>query len=532
MLRCHFFPSCGGSAARNLSARLLLACTIALLCRLSVAAVESSNIFSAHFNTIHQKNPSVFAAAVVTWEDAARGVDSSRTAGLGYQTIVDATTPMTVGTSFRTNTLSEMFLAMTVAYLEINHALPFSRHQPIPSAFLPPPYNETKLVNPLYPSYLITLTDLLLHISSFTEEGFADGEAASPAPVKSLEQFVENVFSKNAPEALWGNWRPGLGSSYRYSRLNSALVTYILEKVLAQQTTPVSVATFIQTTFIAPMGLSGTFLDAGGVAPAPTHPPKNGVDLSWRAVQDVARDGSEALRSPTVHAAYASDYMYYTSTLDLARLAFELFLGGRFTDIGDFLKRVPVEFGGNNLTQLGGVERALGVYNFDTTQLCEGITACGGRCHLGKEQHVFGWAVKGKHNQVALLCTREECVAAEVSYYAEFPASCAYALEFAALSLTQARYSIFLTATRWYFLYVFFGVLGTIILVLLGSCFTDYLVQPATVAKAAPVNRPNNAVSSINAARDFSDASPPLQSQAGHNPQGISPPVRRLDMYV
>ncbi|PWU87550.1 hypothetical protein C4B63_89g66 [Trypanosoma cruzi] len=507
-----------------------LLCFVAAVCFICSTASARLEEINAYFAAICEEDARVFGGAVVTWGENEKGIDAFTTTALGSRAVVGKRIPMTLDTSFRTNTLSEVFLVMTVAYLQDRGELPFSRTQPIPRSFLPPPYSgKVAFQNPLFPAAVVSLDTLLLHTSSLTEVGFDSGAVQTPGKTVNITKFVESVFAKALSGGLWGTGEPGLGSSYRYSRLNTALTTYILEKVLEKMAPPVSLATFIQNNFISLMGLSGTFLlDNVGNVPGPTYPKDSGVSLSARAVQDVTGDGSKVALSRTIHAAYASDYMYYTSALDLAKLAYELFLGGHHTAVGNALKNDPVNINGENLPP-GAVSRSLGVYGFDPKILCRelGDTET---CDFGDGANLYGWALTGAYNQIALLCTSKKCVAAEVSYFQTRSTIKPHALGLAVSSLRQVKVRPPLQGGKLYPLYVFIGVLATIIISIVGSYVADYIVQPAPAKPTFPVQNARNTPLPMNGS-GTEDVSVPLREEGAYATQGISSPLRRLDMY-
>ncbi|RNF09090.1 hypothetical protein TraAM80_02522 [Trypanosoma rangeli] len=513
------------SSARPL---LWLLCAVAAVCFCPAAALASVAEIAAYFDAIREANAGIFAGAVVTWDG--NGIDAGATTALGNQAVVGKTIPMNPAASFRTNSLSELFVDMTVAHLESANLLPFLRKQAIPPKFLPPPYDTAAFQNPLFPAAVVSLDTLLLHTSSLTEAGFESGAAQTPATVIENTAFIESVFSKAQNGVLWGIVEPGLGSSYCHSRLNTALVTYILDKVLAARNPPVSVATFIQNTFISPMGLSGTFLlDHEGNVSAPAYPTGGAVSLAGRAVQDVTADGSKVSPSVTIHAAYTADYMYYTTTLDLAKLAYELFLGGHYTVVGEALKTGAVRIDSGKGAGPGVVSRSLGVYGFDPALLCEEVQM-NRTCDFGDAVQLYGWAVTGDRNQVTLLCREDKCVAAEVSYFKTNTFLHPYGLGLAMTPLIQSGRSHLPQGGELHAFYVFIGVMATLIVVVLASYIVDYMVQLAPATASIPVNKSNTTPLPMNGSGPGYTPMPPRE-QTSYATLGISSPVRRLDMY-
>ncbi|ESL07979.1 hypothetical protein TRSC58_04326 [Trypanosoma rangeli SC58] len=507
---------------------LWLLCAVAAVCFFPALALADLTQIAAYFDAIRKADAGIFAGAVVTWDK--NGIDAGATMALGSRAVVGKTIPMTPATSFRTNALSELFVDMAVANLESTNVLPFLRKQTIPPEFLPPPYNTTAFQNPLFPAALVSLDTLLLHTSSLTEAGFGSGAAQTPATVVENTAFVESVFSKAQNGGLWGTVEPGLGSSYCHSRLNTALVTYILDKVLAARNPPISVATFIQNTFISPMGLSETFLlDHEGNVSAPAYPSGSAVSLAGRAVQDVAADGRGVSPSVTIHAAYTADYMYYTTTIDLAKLAYELFLGGHYTVVGEALKAGAVPIDGGKGAEPGVVSRSLGVYGFDPALLCEKVQM-NRTCDFGDEVQLYGWAVTGDRNQVALLCREDKCVAAEVSYFKTNTFSASYGLELAMTPFIQSEGSNLPQGGQLHALYVFIGVMATIIVVVIASYTVDYMAQRAPATASIPMNKSNTAPLPTDGSGPGYTSVPPRE-QTSYATLGISSPVRRLDMY-
>ncbi|PBJ68097.1 hypothetical protein BCY84_22415 [Trypanosoma cruzi cruzi] len=169
----------------------------------------------------------------------------------------------------------------------------------------------------------------------------------------------------------------------------------------------------------------------------------------------------------------------------LRSLHTSFFLGGHHTAVGNALKNDPVNINGENVPP-GAVSRSLGVYGFDPKILCRelGDTET---CDFGDGANLYGWALTGAYNQIALLCTSKKCVAAEVSYFQTRSTIKPHALGLAVSSLKQMKVRPPLQGGKLYPLYVFIGVLATIIISIVGSYVADYIVQPAPAKPTFPV---------------------------------------------
>ncbi|KPA75812.1 hypothetical protein ABB37_08330 [Leptomonas pyrrhocoris] len=431
--------------------------------------------------------------------------------------------PNTRDTAYRADVLSDLMASMAVMYLESTNELPFARTDPISSAYLPPTYSGgASLINPGFPGVPITLNMLLSHTSSITETGFDLGAAEGPTgTVPTLATFVSSLFSSTSSIFSYTT-QPGLNASYFYARTNSAIVSYVLERVLANSTAYSAfsgIGEFVFGVLLPPLGLANTFLlNRNGRYIESTYPFTNtsNVDMRpYKAVQDLTTNGSAILATYPIHASYFSDYMLYTTTADLAKIARAVLVpdGVYYAAIGARLLDTVQTITTDALLYATG--RTAGLFLFAPNLLCEMLynavaaTEKLPYCYFNgstipEGATAFGLAATGGNNEVALVCVpllgnQTYCSVAELSFNtsAAWPAANAAtggdkAVGFAMVNLALlASDEPPLTTTTagprpspningWY---IFAGVVAALAVVVLAAFGADYFIQPPPPAK-------------------------------------------------
>ncbi|KPI83350.1 hypothetical protein ABL78_7618 [Leptomonas seymouri] len=432
--------------------------------------------------------------------------------------------PNTRDTAYRAGVLSDLMVSMAVMYLEATNELPFGRTGSISSTYLPSTYTSHPfLVNPGFPSVPITLNMLLMHTSSITETNFSFGAAEAPGgTAPTLDTFVSSILSpSNGIFSL--TTQPGLDSSYSYSRTNTAIASYVIERVLAASTsysTLSGISEFVFSIILAPLSLTNTFLlhRDGRYAHSTCPPTSNScTDMrSFKAIQDVNTEGTKIQATYPIHASYFSDYMLYTTTADLVRLAKEVFLpdGFYYAAIGARMLATSQKVTATALPYITG--RTPGLFRFDPNLLCETMYKAVKDpselppCHvegtlISPDAAAFGMVATGGNTQVALIClplvsNQTYCAVAALSFSTSsiWPSansatggSMAVGLAMASIPHLVREPYLTIMATPapqlngWF---IFVGVVASLAVVVFAAFVADYFIQPAPPAKIiAPV---------------------------------------------
>lgn len=498
---------------------------------MTIASTNSANTYT-YYSLIAAQNSGVFAGSCAIVTNSSENPSFFDYAA-GKQTLYNLTTtptvintsglPNTLNTAYRADVVSDLMVSMAVMYLESMHELPFARTAAIPSTYLPSTYTTaTTLVNPAYPNVPITLNMLLMHTSSISEVNFDLGAAVGPTgTVPTLSSFVSSLFSATT-SIFSSTMQPGLGTSYYYSRTNTAIVSYVLEQVLAASASYSSLsglADFVFRIVLPPLGLTNTFLlDRNGQYIQTSYPFSSTSTFDMRpykSVQDLTTDGTAILTSYPIHASYFSDYMLYTTTADLAKLAREVFVrdGMYYKGIGALMLDTTVSVTTSNVQVATG--RTPGLFIFGPNLLCAMFYAAVGStgtlpyCYfngtsLATDISPFGLVATGGNNQVAIVCIplksyKTYCSVAEVSFNtsATWPAANAatggnLALGFAMVNLARfasdKQPTTPSTSNKLNGWYIFVGVVASLAVVVGAAFAADYFIQPPPPAKIiAPI---------------------------------------------
>lgn len=435
----------------------------------------------------------------------------------------------TIDTAYRANVLSDLFVTMSVMYLESAGLMPFTRTDAISSTYLPSSYSgSTVLVNAAFPDVSITLNMLLMHTSSIIDTNFNLGAAEAPSgTATTLAGFVSSLFSTAGTSIFNATAMPGRNTSYSYARTNTALVSFIVERVLAASTTYSTlsgIGEFVFGVLLPPLGLTNTFLlNSQGQYIQTTYPfsSTNTQDMRlYKAVQDLSADGTAVQTTYPIHAAYFSDYMLYTTSSDLTEIARAVFLpnGFYYSAIGSRMLATSITVGSSDARFAVG--RTPGLFLFSPNLLCAILyTAVGEKgdlpyCYFDGSSiplgaTPFGMVSTGGTSQVALVCiplvnSRTLCSIAELSFNTTtWPSGNAATAGDRAVGLAMVNLARFASdnqpttttttpapapSTRLNGWFIFVGVVASLVVVVVAAFAADYFIQPPPPAKIiAPV---------------------------------------------
>ncbi|CAG9570430.1 hypothetical protein LMJF_12_0240 [Leishmania major strain Friedlin] len=427
--------------------------------------------------------------------------------------------------AFRADVLSELLVAMALLYLDSTDALPFTRTAPIPSTYLPASYTGgASFVNPSFPTVPITLNMLLQHVSSLTKKGLdLRAETAPSGTVPTLSDFVSSLFS-TAATTVFSASQPGLSTSYTYSHANVAIVAYVVEQVLATSTNYSAlsgIGEFVFTVVMPPLQLSNTFLlNRNGHVIDATYPLRSGSShytVNYAARQVLDNRSTDILDSAPMDALYFSDYMLFTTGADVAKLVAEVLVpGGLYhTRLGASMLQnmVPIAVPTMRYTEA----RTTGLFLFSANKLCSTMYAAisysghAPYCRyssatVSESAPPFGLVATSGTDELAIVCipvvsnTKTFCSIAGLSFSGTGCSRCNAAaagdraVGLAMVSLAHltsepmpapTSQSTAHTFNGWF---VVLGVAVTLVVVVVASYITDYLIQPPPPAKIiAPV---------------------------------------------
>lgn len=477
-----------------------------------VSAVDLSTLQKV-FNYQVQADSSIQGGAVAVFDTT--GFNSLISGSFGYADRVNGI-PMMLDSGVRMNTLAEQLIV--AAALKLVSASILSLDSAIPSAYLP---RQVPLVNPAFPSTTITLRMLMTHTSTLSDASFETSSRTSPSAVVDLQTFVVgycittsggvNVLSSSL---FTSTAQPGTAAAYSYAKINSALLTFVVElAVLANPklvtSTTYTALEYVREAVLGPLGMSDTFtLTLDGGFPTLSYP-SGGPVYTNTLVADLSSAGT-AISTKTLHPAYFSDYMTMSTALDMASFVRALFLvstsastTGSLATAGTLMKQTKqtVTSATTAVTATG-----LGVLFFNGATMCASALATSAVtvCPLSATNNIWGFVSSEAFSQVGYYCTdwasttNPTCVVTVHTFNdagTTFKdASISQAMAAAALQLATGDTTVVSQSTvstsatsNLYGVWVFFGVLGVLVFVLAASYFTEYIIQPAPVIGGVPV---------------------------------------------
>eukprot|EP00672_Neobodo_designis_P016755 CAMPEP_0174835638 /NCGR_PEP_ID=MMETSP1114-20130205/5506_1 /TAXON_ID=312471 /ORGANISM="Neobodo designis, Strain CCAP 1951/1" /LENGTH=516 /DNA_ID=CAMNT_0016069591 /DNA_START=56 /DNA_END=1606 /DNA_ORIENTATION=- len=490
--------------ARTAAAVVLLA--------LAAAAVDVSTLETV-FNYQVQSDTTLQAAAAAVLDTSSFRSQLSGAFGFADRTNGNA---MMLDNIVRVNTLSETLVVAAALRLVAASVLP-SIDSTIPTTYLP---QQVSLINPAHATTPITLRMLMTHTSTLSDASFETARRTSPTAVVDLRSFVTSymVTSSGGVNTLstsifTAGATPGSTAAYNYARINTAVLTFIIEMAVIANPGQITGTTYtalayVREKILSPLGMSDTVtMTTTGGFPTLSYPTL-GDAYSERVVEDRSSAGT-TLTSRTLHPAYFSDYMTFSSPLDLARLVQSLFLStststsSNLAAIGNVMKSKTVVNGGVSAMTATG----LGIMYFNGATMCASALATGAitKCPLTAAHNVWGFVSSGQFSLVGYYCTdavsttNPTCVTTVHTYNdagsaGTKPVELSQAMAAAALQLaigdtSQVSQTTVSSSSRsdLYGVWVFFGVLGVLIFVFLASYATEAIIQPAPVTNGVPV---------------------------------------------
>eukprot|EP01062_Namystynia_karyoxenos_P062703 TRINITY_DN55580_c0_g1_i1.p1 TRINITY_DN55580_c0_g1~~TRINITY_DN55580_c0_g1_i1.p1 ORF type:complete len:584 (+),score=237.39 TRINITY_DN55580_c0_g1_i1:101-1753(+) len=516
-----------GCAAQTTTATTSTQLNLNLCRQLLERNMSGSLILQQLFENQQRQNSALYGAAVVTLLPglSAPSEVSWRTSGaFGLSSLSSPTRAFSLDTPTRIGSVSE--LMVVAAALTMTNTIANNLDQPVNPQYMP---NSLPLKNPSYSTQDITYRMLMQHTSSLADTGYANyirrpscsasGECGGES-AETFRTFVEQTFapvtlgSQTLDPKIFGSQMPGADASYRFAHVNTALLAYIMDRIIQDgaetvQSVDKSVGSYIEERILHPLGMGSTFyLSNQGQVPVLANQRLS----QYENMKAREYDSTGTADARFVHSNYPGDVMQFSSALDIgSRLAAVLLAPASTgtTDcepaalcaVGKRMRDTAITVSAN--AREFQTKQGLGVVYYDPERICAETIASGmfSKCPLKAEHQVWGYvsaaSATDRTSVAGVYCT-------DASGGSTVRSSCVtvlQAVKYTAVGQTSARANFAMAGAAFqtafgeseraiitgadddddlYGLWVFFGVIGTIGFVLVASYFTEFLVQPAS----------------------------------------------------
>ena len=362
---------------------------------------------------------------------------------------------------------------------------------------------------------------LLTHTSTITDGLFGASIAASPNTVGSLTNFVESYFVTTGGQlntAVFATGEPGTANVFRPARANTALMAYILERVITTRGLSAgNLKQYINDEILVPFGMSSTFFlttdgSAPGVTPPPFYATTLTLDLTSSAVYADYFTGcmADSLSSARqIHPAWPADFMGVTTLTDIARLARALFMDTNNQVVSLLMQeRILLTNAPSATPRQGQVAQGLGLMYFNGDNICSSAVATSvvNACPVTNQTTVVGHISARGASLVGFLCVNTDPAIGYVCTSGTFVHGSSNAGAFdavfqvagAAFQDTFGRVSVLTpppTAPlrdddeeEIFGVLVFFGVYLSLAFIFFGTMLIQYFLLPASVSKVTNTN--------------------------------------------
>lgn len=428
----------------------------------------------------------------------------------------DRTVAMGTDSCIGMNTMSELLIAYAAVKLQADTKFVDSLDATVQGDFAPGGLTMANPGNNLPISYKMLMT----HTSTISDSLFLARQANTPSTVGSLTNWVEQYFVSPGPRlnraAFNTNLQPGSASSFVQARANTALLAYALERALRGQPRYNGLKDYIAQEILTPFGMGSTFfLEVDGSAPGLTPPPSftgerfTSLTTASAAVYAPYFQGcivDQFQSTVPIHPAWPADFMGYTTSSDMARFAFRLFVDQTSAAVSNLAlvmrERRSVLSGTPRHGQTG---QGLGLMFFNGDVLCgSGLaTKVIAQCPLTNASVIYGYASNRGGSSVGFFCTESTTVIGDVvcvsvanvhsgatpaTFDALFAlASAAFQEQFGVLSVSTPAPTLPFRnedETQVYGVLVFVGTYVTLLFIFFGTMLLQYLLLPAAIPPA------------------------------------------------
>jgi CubicO group peptidase (beta-lactamase class C family) len=442
--------------------------------------------------------------------------------------------PLTLDSCFGMNTMGEILVAYAAVKLFQDVAFTSSLDNQISTTFSP---SGLLLQNPTNQKP-ITYKMLLTHTSTITDVGFAAATLSTPNTVGTLASFIDNYFVTSGGQLVSSifmtNKEPGTASAFKFARINVALMAYILERVIVNNNLGyASLKHYIAQEILGPFGMSSTFfLNPDGSAPGVLPTPDFSVTFSTAAIGSASAYTSYfqgcivdqmSTGSVLIHPAYPADFMAYTTLSDLLALISALFINTKFSGVSLVMREMLTVDA--SIAQQAQKGQGLGLTFYDGIAVCASGTTTNtiSSCPLTNQTVIIGYSSARGTTTVGFYCSEtvtygQFCTASAFIYSSSATRSYDTTMAMAAAAIQEKLGTVTLSTPapppmirtdgeeKWFGVYVFIAVFGSILIVVFGTSLLQYLFQPATRALNA-----NTAVSTYALGPDTDLSAPPKE---------------------
>ena len=492
----------------------------ALLIALALVAAHAATSATSVVYRQQGEATQLLINALFTADSSLRGVDtmvvsgtngiewpSSKAVGQGSLT-TGLTKQLSHDSCFSANTMLETLVAAAVVKLQQDTAFTNSLDDQISTTFSP---GGVTLANPTTGA-AITYRMLMQHTSTISDTGFAGSSAKLPATVGTLQSFVESYFvsaSGSLITTVFTSKDPGTADAYAYARVNTALLAYIVGKVISANSLAFGgVEDYLYQAFLLPFGMSNTFfLNVDGSVPGTTYIPSYTATFTTPTASSAASYG--ATRSACIvdqisgdvyiHPAFVADFMPQTTISDLTKLTYFMFVHPMYTTVTVAMKQLLLINAGT-ATVVGQSGRGLGLMYYSSSSVCSAATSSNviSSCPLTNTSVIYGNTNSRGRTTEGFVCVDDTTVGVlcVISVKIHSTSSTRSTSDLLALTATAAQdivgtvtadttsFSTTTTEDPWFGVYVFVGVYGTVIVAYLVTQLFLFLFLQVSVASS------------------------------------------------
>ncbi|CUF13614.1 beta lactamase-like protein, putative [Bodo saltans] len=490
---------------------------VALLCSLLFVAGVTADIGDVNnllYNTLKASDSTITAVTTATISSGGTVQwNSAFTTGVGNRAL---TTTMTTDRCFHMNTMGELFVVLAALQLQQDFAFATTLDDTLNTAYTPSNLTFTNPKN----GYNISYKQLMQHTSSILDTSFATFATTSSSTVTSLSTFLSSYFvtvTSGVPalnSAVFSSSQPGLATSYSFARANTALLSFILENVIADKNVGfTSLADYITATFLAPMGMSSTFFLTNASYPGLTTIPSftgtyPSMATSNNTVSAAYYSGcviDQMSTVTTLHPAIFADYMGFTTGGDLVRMVKGLFFSTTFSTIVSLMRDI-VSISTSVARFSGQSGQGLGLQYFNGDTVCASAkgTSVVSTCTVSNATTIYGYLSNRAYMENGFLCTNTGsttyglvCVVTSILHTSSSTRGPANVMAMAAVTYQDLVGNVTVTGvpaatpvpaqvqSDWFGVYCFLGVYLTLLGTYFGTLALQWLFQPAALAMAA-----------------------------------------------
>ena len=493
--------------------------TAAVLCVLHVDALLVAKYLAA-VSAVRTQQTSIYALATTAYD--ANGIRNDVTSSSGSRVGINAL-PVDVDTIIRgNNDFDHLVVCAAVQKLITAGRLPAAGSS-ISTVYMP---NGVSLVNPSWLGNPPTLQQLMMHTSTLIANSRFDPSpqtSGSGNAATDLTTFVGSYYTTasgtgyTTASDIWTTTvQPGTQAAYNPSRANTVLLAYIIHQAVAATPTLVTASAKTEAAFIQEM------LDGWGIQNTFPLLPDGSTPLIYAGFQtfdsnmllDTTSSGALTSTRPIHPASWGGGAMVMTTSADIAKLLYTLFVSSSITSIGTSLLSSLTDVTDSTIAATYGITQiGYGIVTYNTATMCTAantVISQSAGCVTSSTGSVIGFQASGSTSLTAGYCKDYSSLvtATSTSSTANSNRLCTgFAVAYnpsTTLSHSQVTVPLFAAATNEVFIdplttdgttitedsqkpdkilgfLIFLVVVAVIFAVMLLSFFAEYFIQPAPV---------------------------------------------------